>query len=209
VASRGVLNQIPESSREDPAAVAFEKDTNAAKVELTTDQYSFGYYTANIMVWDVNYQVAIEKARYIAGLVNSCGFNAKVETANAFNAFLSMQPGNAYANVRTRFRGGGPVISSGNLSHVIPLSSIWSGMAHNDWAEECFDCASPLLICSTSSKIAFFLNLNVGDMGHTFVFGPAGAGKSTFLCLMESRFLKYRNANVINVSSTIKSDKYR
>jgi hypothetical protein len=56
-----------------------------------------------------------------------------VETANAFNAFLSMQPGNAYANVRTRSRGGGPVISSGNLSHVIPLSSIWSGMAHNDW----------------------------------------------------------------------------
>jgi type IV secretion system protein VirB4 len=37
----------------------------------------------------------------------------------------------------------------------------------------------------------------VGDMGHTFVFGPAGAGKSTFLCLTESQFLKYRNANVI------------
>jgi type IV secretion system protein VirB4 len=34
-------------------------------------------------------------------------------------------------------------------------------------------------------------------MGHTFVFGPAGAGKSTFLCLMESQFLKYRNAGVI------------
>jgi type IV secretion system protein VirB4 len=180
-----------ESGREDPAAAAFEKDTNAAKVELATDQYSFGYYTANIMVWDADYQAAIEKARYITGLVNSCGFNAKVETANAFNAFLSMQPGNAYANVRR------PVISSGNLSHVIPLSSIWSGMAYNDWTKECFDCASPLLICSTSSKIAFFLNLNVGDMGHTFVFGPAGAGKSTFLCLIESQFLKYKHANVI------------
>jgi type IV secretion system protein VirB4 len=34
-------------------------------------------------------------------------------------------------------------------------------------------------------------------MGHTFVFGPAGAGKSTLLCLLESQFLKYRNANVI------------
>jgi type IV secretion system protein VirB4 len=94
-----------ESSREDPAAVAFEKDTNEAKVELATDQYSFGYYTANIMVWDSGYQAAIEKARYMAGMANSCGFNAKVETSNAFNAFLSMQPGNAYANVRR------PVIS--------------------------------------------------------------------------------------------------
>jgi type IV secretion system protein VirB4 len=180
-----------ESSREDPAAVAFEKDTNEAKVELATDQYSFGYYTANIMVWDTDYAVAIEKARYMAGLVNSAGFNAKVETANAFNAFLSMQPGNVYANVRR------PVISSGNLSHIIPLSSIWPGMAANDWTGECFGCASPLLICSTSSKAAFFLNLNVGDIGHTFIFGPAGAGKSTLLCLLESQFLKYRNANVI------------
>jgi uncharacterized protein YdeI (BOF family) len=33
--------------------------------------------------------------------VNSCGFNAKVETSNAFNAFLSMHPGIAYAQVRT------------------------------------------------------------------------------------------------------------
>jgi type IV secretion system protein VirB4 len=180
-----------ESNREDPAALAFEKDTNTAKVELASDLYSFGYYTANIMVWDTSYAVAIEKARYMVGLVNSSGFNAKIETANAFNAFLSMQPGNAYANVRR------PVISSGNLSHIIPLSSLWSGMARNDWTKECFGCAAPLLICSTASRIAFFLNLNVGDLGHAFVFGPAGAGKSTLLCLMESQFLKYRNANVI------------
>jgi type IV secretion system protein VirB4 len=180
-----------ESGREDPAAVAFEKDTNEAKVELATDQFSFGYYTANIMVWDRDYTVATEKARYIIGLINSTGFNAKQESVGAFQAFLSMQPGNAYANVRR------PVISSGNLSHIIPLSSIWSGMARNDWTRECFSCASPLLVCNTSSKVAFFLNLNVGDMGHTFIFGPAGAGKSTLLCLLESQFLKYRNANVI------------
>jgi len=180
-----------ESDREDPAAVAFETDTNTAKVELATDQFSFGYYTALVMVWDKNYTVALEKARYMVGLINQAGFNAKVEVANAFNAFLSMQPGNAYANVRR------PVISSGNLSHIIPLSSVWAGMACNDWTRESFGCASPLLVCSTSSKIVFFLNLNIADMGHAFIFGPTGGGKSTLLCLIESQFLKYKNANVI------------
>jgi type IV secretion system protein VirB4 len=180
-----------ESGREDPAAVEFEKDTNTAKVELATDQFSFGYYTANIMVWDRDYAVAVEKARYMVSLVNQAGFNAKVETANAFQAFLSMQPGNAYANVRR------PVISSGNLSHIIPLSSVWSGMACNDFTKEAFGCTSPLLICSTASKTAFFLNLNVGDLGHAFIFGPAGAGKSTLLSLIVSQFLKYKKANVI------------
>jgi len=41
------------------------------------------------------------------------------------------------------------------------------------------------------------LNLNVGDVGHTLILGPTGAGKSTFLCLLEMQFLKYPNAQVI------------
>jgi type IV secretion system protein VirB4 len=180
-----------ESSREDPAALAFETDTNTAKIELATDSFSFGFFTACMMVWDKDYDTAMDKARYIAGLINSSGFTAKLDSANAFQAFLSMQPGNHYANVRR------PVLSSGNLSHIIPLSSVWPGMTVNAWTGECFQCSAPLLVCSTSSRTAFFLNLNVGDVGHTFIFGPAGAGQSTFLCLLESQFLKYRGANVV------------
>jgi type IV secretion system protein VirB4 len=62
---------------------------------------------------------------------------------------------------------------------------------------ERFDCATPLIIASTQSKIPFFLNLNVGDLGHTFIFGPSGSGKSTLLCLLETQFLKYKGANVV------------
>lgn len=180
-----------ESGRLDPAATAFEEDTNVAKVELATDVYSFGYYTSNIMVWDKNYEVAVEKARYIISLVNSTGFTAKMESVNSFNAFLSMQPGNMYANVRR------PVISSGNLSQIIPLSSVWSGTKYNQWTKECFGCFAPLITCSTSSGVPFFLNLNVGDVGHCFIFGPSGAGKSTLLALLANQFPKYQNANVV------------
>lgn len=180
-----------ESGREDPSAMAFESDTDTAKVELANDEYAFGYYTGNVMVYDRRLDAALEKASYIAGIINSAGFTAKVETVNALNAFLSMQPGNVYANVRR------PLISSGNLSHIVPLSSVWTGLAYNDWTEECFDCSAPLLICSTQSRVAFFLNLNVGDIGHAFIFGPSGAGKSTLLCLLETQFLKYKGANVV------------
>jgi type IV secretion system protein VirB4 len=180
-----------ESGREDPAAVAFERDTNTAKVELATDQYSFGYFTANLAVWDENYHAALDKARYVSSLINSSGFEAKLDALNSFQAYLSMQPGNTWSNVRR------PVLSSGNLSHIIPLSSVWAGNRFNTWTRECFHCAAPLLVCSTSSRVAFFLNLNVGDVGHTFIFGPTGAGKSTLLCLLESQFLKYRGANVV------------
>jgi type IV secretion system protein VirB4 len=179
------------SDREDPAAIAFEQDTNAAKVELATDLYAFGYFTASMMVWDTDYDTAIDKARYISSLINSSGFQTHIETLNSFQAFLSMMPGNYYSNVRQ------PILSSGNLTHIISLSSIWPGDRHNAFTSERFDCVSPLIIASTASKTPFFLNLNVGDLGHTFIFGPAGAGKSTLLCLLETQFLKYKNANVI------------
>jgi len=188
-----------ESAHEDPSAIAFEEDAKNARVELATDIYSFGYYTSSIMVWDKNYDVAMEKARYIVSLINSCAFTAKIETTNSFQAFLSMQPGNMYANVRR------PIISSGNMSHIIPLSSIWSGIKFNQWTGDCFGCAAPLLTCSTSSNVLFFLNLNVGDIGHAFIFGPTGAGKSTLLSLLASQFTKYRNANVIILDKDLSS----
>ena len=179
-----------ETDRTDPAAVAFEEDTNEAKIELSKDIASFGYYTSVVEVWDKSYDTAMAKAQYVTGLINSCGFNAKTETTNSFNAWLGSLPGNAWSNVRKT------LLSSRNCSHVIPLSSLWTGDFKNRLTAERFACGAPLLT-ATSYGSPFFLNLNVGDIFHAIVFGPSGAGKSTFLCLLESQFLKYRNAQVI------------
>lgn len=178
------------TDRVDPAAIAFEEDTNEAKVALSKDMVSFGYYTSCIEVWDENYDVALDKASYVAGLVNSCGFGAKIETQNSFQAWLGMMPGNNYADVHKT------LLSSGNCSHIIPLSSLWTGDFYNHWTDEHIGCGAPLLT-ATSYRSPFFLNMNVGDVFHSFIFGPSGAGKSTFLCLLESQWLKYKDAQVI------------
>ena len=178
------------TDRVDPAAIAFEEDTNAAKVNLSKDIVSFGYYTSCIEVWDKNYDVAIEKASYIASLINSTGFGAKIESSNSFQAWLGMLPGNNYSDVHKT------ILSSANCAHVIPLSSLWTGDMFNRWTSEHLGCSAPLLV-GTSHRSPFFLNMNVGDLFHAFIFGPSGAGKSTFLCLLESQWLKYPNAQVI------------
>ena len=178
------------TDRVDPAAIAFEEDTNAAKVNLSKDIVSFGYYTSCIEVWDKNYDVAIEKASYIASLINSTGFGAKIESSNSFQAWLGMLPGNNYSDVHKT------ILSSANCAHVIPLSSLWTGDMFNRWTSEHLGCSAPLLV-GTSHRSPFFLNMNVGDLFHAFIFGPSGAGKSTFLCLLESQWLKYKDAQVI------------
>ena len=178
------------TDRVDPAAIAFEEDTNEAKVNLSKDVISLGYYTSCIEVWDKNYESAMDKASYVVSLINSVGFGAKIETSNSFQAWLGMLPGNNYSDVHKT------LVSSSNVSHIIPLSSLWSGDFFNRWTYEHIGTGSPLLVAS-SYRSPFFLNLNVGDLFHSFIFGPSGAGKSTFLCLLESQWLKYKDAQII------------
>jgi type IV secretion system protein VirB4 len=49
----------------------------------------------------------------------------------------------------------------------------------------------------TSGNTPFRLNLHVGDVGHTAVVGPTGAGKSTFLALLAAQHRRYPRARQI------------
>jgi len=179
------------TDRYDASAVAFEEETNQAKVMLSKDMISFGYYTCCIEVWDENYDVALDKASYICKLINSTGFGAKIEKTNSFQAWLGMLPGNNYANARKS------LLTSGNCSHIIPLSSLWTGNFYNQTTYDMFGNAAPLFV-GGSYKSPFYFNLNVGQLFHTAIFGPSRAGKSTWLCLLESQWSKMRkDAQVI------------
>jgi type IV secretion system protein TrbE len=180
-----------ESTRENSGAYAQESDSSRANAECTMGNIGFGDYCSNIMIWNKDYDKAEEDANYISGLVSSCGFTCLEETHNALQAFLSMQPGNVYANPRQLF------VSSGNLSHVIPISSVWSGLKQNKFLSEISGEGRPQVICSTKYGIPYFLNFNHGDVGHHWVSGQTGAGKSTYLALCEVQWLKYPGAKVI------------
>jgi type IV secretion system protein VirB4 len=180
-----------ESGRENAGAMIQESDTNAAMQEAAMGTFGYGEYTSNIMVWDTDYEAAMNKAKYLAGVIGGVGFTVREETHNAMQAFESMMPGNVYANVHRL------CISTGNVSHVIPISSIWSGIKDNKFFDVISGNNRPHVICSTNYGIPFFLNLNVGGVGHTWISGPTGGGKSTLLGLLEIQWLKYKNAQVI------------
>ncbi len=180
-----------ESTRENAAAAAEENDASDAKIEVQMGNFGYGDYCSSIMVWDKELEEAEEKAKYISGLITSCGFSTKEETSNCLQAWLSMQPGNIYANKRALF------CSTGNVSHVIPISSIWAGLSENNFMYRISGNKTPHVVCDTEFGIPFYLNLNVRDVGHTWISGRTGAGKSTLLALLEAQWLKYKNAQVI------------
>ena len=179
------------SDMENSAAVVEEMDAATAKAELYSGAIGYGDYVSNIMVFDRDLEKAEEYAKYINGLVSSCGFSAKTETFNAFQAFLSMQPGNIYADNRELF------VATTPLSNVVPTSSIWAGLQNNGFMNDICGNGKPLLVCGTEFNIPYFLNLNIKDVGHTWISGPTGAGKSTLLALLEAQWLKYPGSKVI------------
>ena len=187
---------ISSASKEPPkqingGAIVKEEDAAAAQIAIDTDEVSLGLYTSNIMVWDTDLKKAKKKAQEVKKLIQSVGFVAKEETFNAFEAWKSMMPGDVTSNIRAL-----PVISN-NFSHVVPLSAIWAGMSENEHARLVTGVDLPHLICSTQDGTPFFLNLNPRDVGHTIILGPTGAGKSTFLNLLELQFFKYPESQVI------------
>ena len=57
-----------------------------------------------------------------------------------------------------------------------------------------FDAA--LLKTTTPEGLPFYLNLHVNDVGHTFIAGATGTGKSVFLNTLVCNYLKYKDAKV-------------
>ena len=160
-------------------------DADMALQELGADVAGMAYVTATITVWGADPRLADEKLRLVEKVIQGRDFTAMTETVNAVDAWLGSLPGHAYANVRQ------PPISTLNLAHMIPLSAVWAGPER----DEHFG-APPLLYGKTEGSTPFRLSLHVGDVGHTLVVGPTGAGKSVLLALMALQFRRYERSQV-------------
>ena len=160
-------------------------DADMALQELGADVAGIAYVTATVTVWDADPRVAQEKLRLVEKIVQGRDFTAMPESVNAVDAWLGSLPGHAYANVRQ------PPISTLNLAHMIPLSAVWAGPERDEHFGD-----APLLYARTEGSTPFRLSLHVGDVGHTLVVGPTGAGKSVLLALMALQFRRYAGSQV-------------
>ncbi|XHB98409.1 conjugal transfer protein TrbE [Nitratireductor sp. ac15] len=161
-------------------------DADMALQELGADYAGMAYVTATVTVWDADPRAADEKLRLVEKVIQGRDFTAMVETVNAVDAWLGSLPGHVYANVRQ------PPISTLNLAHMIPLSAVWAGPERDEHFA-----APPLLFGKTEGSTPFRLSIHVGDVGHTLIVGPTGAGKSVLLALMALQFRRYARSQVV------------
>ncbi|MBL4818868.1 MAG: conjugal transfer protein TrbE [Deltaproteobacteria bacterium] len=174
-----------ESALGDTGAVRKSSDADEALQELEDDYVSFGHFTATVIVWGETRKEADNKARAIEAAINGKGFVTYLEHLGSSEAWLGSLPGHLYANVNR------PIISSLNLAHMLPLSAVWAGNKENEHLK-----GPPHMIVKTRGSTPFRLSTNIGDVGHTLIIGPTGAGKSVLLSFMALQWLRYDGAQV-------------
>lgn len=160
-------------------------DADMALQELGADDVGQAYVSATVTVWDEDPSIAAEKLRLVEKIIQGRDFTCIAEGVNAIEAWLGSLPGHVYANVRQ------PPVSTLNLAHMIPVSAIWAGPERDEHFA-----APPLFFGRTEGSTPFRFSLHVGDVGHTLVVGPTGAGKSVLLALMALQFRRYPSSQV-------------
>ncbi len=185
-----LLNREPTSSSViDGDAQAMVMETDGALAQSSSGLVAYGYYTSVLVLYDRDRQQLEEVARFAKRRIIQHGFVARIETVNTLEAWLGSLPGHIVQNIRR------PMLHTLHLANLLPVSSVWTG-------ESYAPCplyprlSPPLLHAATEGTTPYRLNLHVGDVGHTLMFGPTGAGKSTALALMAAQFLRYQGASV-------------
>ncbi|MDW1542419.1 VirB4 family type IV secretion/conjugal transfer ATPase [Vibrio sp. YT-17] len=188
---RGFFDQVfnTNNGTVDQDALSMVQDAEAAIAEINSGLVAAGYYTSVVVLMDENRDRLEQSARQVEKSVNRLGFAARTETINTLDAYLGSLPGHGVENVRR------PLINTMNLADLLPTSTIWTGSAKAPCPM--YPPLSPALMhCVTSGSTPFRLNLHVRDLGHTFMFGPTGAGKSTHLALIAAQLRRYKGMSI-------------
>lgn len=167
-------------------ALLMSNQTEAAITDASSQLVTFGYYTPMIVLMGEDRAQLLEHARNVSREIQRTGFECRVESVNAMEAWRGTLPGHAMPNIRR------PLVHTLNLADLVPLSSVWAGIEHNP-CPFYPDNSPALMHAATAGATPFRFNLHVGDVGHTLVFGPIGSGKSTFLAAIAAQFRRYRS----------------
>ncbi|UPT64905.1 MAG: conjugal transfer protein TrbE [Hyphomonadaceae bacterium JAD_PAG50586_4] len=174
-----------ESALQDNDAANQAGDADIALQELGADAVGAGFVTLTITIAEADEHAANEAVRQVQQIADGLGFVTQVETVNGVEAWLGSLPGHAYADVRR------PILLTPSLSHLLPTSAVWAGPQRNAHLN-----AAPLMLTATDGATPFRLNLHVGDVGHTMIVGPTGAGKSVLLATLAAQWLRYEGAQI-------------
>ena len=145
-----------------------------------------GYFSSSIVVMHSDKEECLSRLLTIKKLLDNAGFLSRVERINSVENFLGSIPGHGYYNQRK------PLLPVTNLSHLMSLSSVWTGLEYNPHPK--FKKAPAVIYARTPPCTPFRLHIHCSDTGICSIIGPTGSGKSAFISLLLVQFQRFKNA---------------
>lgn len=176
-------------------ALAMSLDAEAVLNDINGGLVAYGNWTSTIVLFHEDIQYLDTLAIYTLKQIRNCGFTGRIEEVNSNEAYLGSLPGHGYENVRM------PMIHSLNVADLLPLSSTWQGQSENkcEFYKKFYPAnvsVPPLMFGTSTGGTPYMVVLHNGDIGHTFMAGPTGSGKSTKLAMLANSHFRYPRAKV-------------
>src|SRR5579863_4265916 len=162
-------------------ALRMAADADEAITEAEGGAVRYCYVTPKVVITEDDVETADENAQLVFKACQNMGFEPRIETINAAEAYLGSLPGHGWFDIRR------PLVNTQNLADILPLTSIWAGLATNPCP---YYAKNTPALCygATTGSTPFRLNLHAGDTGHTGIYGPTGSGKSVALGMIAANF---------------------
>lgn len=193
---RGLGSQVASKGGDAPVnmnAVEMIAECETALGEVDEGTLRYGAFTSTISMFGIDGEddedSVRDQARIVVEALQETGFDARIETVNAAEAFIGSLPGHQKQNVRR------PTVHSLNFAHLIPMNSVWSGYPVSPHPR--LPKGTPALLrARTSTGEPYFFNLHSEDVGHALIFGPTGGGKSVLLSMLVLGFMRLKDAQI-------------
>lgn len=164
---------------------------NEALASLRSERRLYGHYNMTIIVYGRTPDEAREAVRMARDLIQAAHFVARTEEEGMLTAFKSTLPGMHHDIIRWHWA------HAGHLADLAFIRTIAQGERKCSYFEEQLQKPAPaLMTLPTEYATPYWYNLLQGQVGHTLIIGPTGAGKTVFTNFMAAQFHRYGEVNI-------------
>ena len=175
----------------DQASDAAADECRAGIQAVRAGSIHYGFYNSVVVLRHVDQDALRAITQYCQQTLQPFEVTLRLETLNATEAFLGSLPGHGGYNRRQL------LLNSTTFSHLFPITHPYQGKPQSPCPLPGYHQQPALLTAQTPDAQPFYLNLHVGDVGHTLVVGPTGSGKSTLIAAIIAAHRNYQNSRVI------------
>ncbi|NHR04532.1 type IV secretion system protein VirB4 [Chromobacterium haemolyticum] len=180
-----------ESDQVNTGKLELADDAGDALRELTAERKRYGYFNLTVLCYGDTRTELEECVQMTAQALKNCQYISIRERTHLQSAWAGTIPGQWGALVRWHF------VNTANLADLAQFRTFLTGPRQNNHLTEEMGSHHPsVTVLPTELATPYFFNFHVGDLGHSFVIGPSGNGKSVFTNFLVSQFRKYPKSNV-------------